>query len=566
MSININIKLDGIGHMLSDRKLSVPTYQRTYAWKEEHISNLFQDLAKAIKNKESEYFLGSVVVNERSPECPEVVDGQQRLATITILLAAIRNYFLSIGDKNGKDRADGIEKKYLINKDIDSLENIPQFQTNEIDNDFFIKKILSHPGNPERNILPTKDSHRRIAKADELAKQFLINFISGQSDQSKALLEFKNYIDSSIKVILVTVPDESNAFTIFETLNDRGLSLAITDLIKNHLFSLAGNRIDEVKNFWISMMGVLETAREDKADELMITYIYHFWCSKHSLTREKELFKAIKKEISTREKCIDFAKELFDNSKLYVAIINPSNTNEIWGKYRNNAKLNIETLNMFRMGQIRPLILAILSSFTKDAVARSLKFLVSSSVRLLICGTGGGTLEQTISDNASKIRKKEIKDSNELFEAMRKVIPNDTEFKSAFETATVSKAYLARYYLRCIEKLLRGKDIEMVPNDNKEEINLEHILPENPSSKWNHFSLDEKTIYYKKIGNLTLLKNKINSKSGNDSFKDKVPYYKKSKLKLNLKIAQYAQWTKKEIEYRQKRLAELAIKVWAYKI
>ena len=93
----MRISLEGIGHTLSDNLLAVPMYQRSYAWEDQHVNDLFQDVGSAVSNSESEYFLGSIVVTRDAGDRPEVVDGQQRLATTTILLAGIRDWFFSQG-------------------------------------------------------------------------------------------------------------------------------------------------------------------------------------------------------------------------------------------------------------------------------------------------------------------------------------------------------------------------------------------------------------------------------------------------------------------------------------
>src|SRR5438552_11545356 len=94
----ITIEREAIGHALSDKNLTVPVNQRSYAWEDEHVLDLFQDLANAIAADEREYFLGSIVVTKKDDGPSEVADGQQRLATATILLAAIRDYLLSTRD------------------------------------------------------------------------------------------------------------------------------------------------------------------------------------------------------------------------------------------------------------------------------------------------------------------------------------------------------------------------------------------------------------------------------------------------------------------------------------
>ena len=121
MSTIGGIGIDGkatIGNAIAVKNLTVPYYQRSYAWKEKHVLEFFHDLQNAIARKLHEYFLGSVVVTQKDATEPEnVVDGQQRIATTMIVLAAIRDYFCSINDDR---RADDIERPYLIKREFNS--------------------------------------------------------------------------------------------------------------------------------------------------------------------------------------------------------------------------------------------------------------------------------------------------------------------------------------------------------------------------------------------------------------------------------------------------------------
>ena len=164
----MKIDLEGIGHALSDNLLSVPMYQRSYAWEDQHVNDLFQDFGSAITNNESEYFLGSIVVTRDAGDRPEVVDGQQRLATTTILLAAFRDWFFKQGDQ---DRSNDIELSYLVERDLRTQELNARLRLNEVDHDFFMKKILSKPSDASRDIRPTKESHLRIERAAQLAEE-----------------------------------------------------------------------------------------------------------------------------------------------------------------------------------------------------------------------------------------------------------------------------------------------------------------------------------------------------------------------------------------------------------
>ena len=143
---SIDIELIGIGRALLNKNLAVPLYQRSYAWEETHVIDLFQDISKAIIDGDSEYFLGSIVTTKNDSKRPEVADGQQRLATTTILLAAIRDHFYNSGDKA---RATTITVTYLHKQDLATLAVIPKLKLNDSDNDFFLKRILTDPDSEE---------------------------------------------------------------------------------------------------------------------------------------------------------------------------------------------------------------------------------------------------------------------------------------------------------------------------------------------------------------------------------------------------------------------------------
>jgi uncharacterized protein with ParB-like and HNH nuclease domain len=555
---NINIELIGIGKALLTKRLAVPIYQRSYAWEDKHVLDLFTDVSNAISKGESEYFIGSIVTTKNDTSRPEVVDGQQRLATTAILIAAIRDHFFNLGDL---DRATTISSTYLQTKDLTSLEVIPRIQMNSSDNEFFVKRVLTDPSSADRSIKPTKDSHRKIAQAAELARKHVAH-LATNADSTKLLVEWVNFVEHGLRVIWVAVSDDANAFTIFETLNDRGLDLAISDLLKNYLFGLAGNRLPEVQEHWIAMIGTIEAVdRED----VIVTFIRHLWSSKYGITRERDLYADIKKKVKAKSDALSLSGELSENAKIYAAILNQDH--ELWQKYGPTARQHMATLNLLQMTQIRPLLLTVLHKFSPDEVQTALRLMVSWATRFLITGgLGGGTLETHYSQRAKEVRDGGIRTASQLSAALKTIIPSDSEFKSAFSVATVSKNYLARYYLRALERQTKGeKDPELVPNDNTEAISLEHVLPMNPSPAWAYISEDDRLANIKRLGNLALLKTRINTDVGNDSFAFKKTFYTQSAYSLTSSIGQYAQWDVTSIADRQQQLADLAIKAWPLK-
>lgn len=555
----IKIDLKGIGDVIISNNLYVPKYQRSYAWKDQNITDLFQDLSTAISDGSKEYFLGSIVISFKIDKRPEVIDGQQRLATSLILIAAIRDYFYLAKDTT---RSTEIEKDYLKKTNLETLESIPKLFLNDADNDYFCKRILSSPGHVDRKVVPLKESHKRIDRAAYLAADHVHKLTTLTKEPVKSLVSLVNFIKDAAKIIFVRVPDDANAFTIFETLNDRGLPLAISDLLKNYLFYMSDNRIDEVQQAWISMTGALESI---DSEEIIVTYIRHLWSSKYGTTRERDLYKSIKAKITSKQSAVDFAKELQENARIYSAIINHSH--ELWSEYGTTSKECISTLNLLGMVQIRPLLLAILSKLELSERKKCLRLLVSVSTRFLIYGgLGSGGIESQYCSRAVDIRADKITTANQLLDAMKEIVPSDTVFHKAFENATISKETLARYYLRALERQKQGDaEPELVPNTSEEEITLEHILPEHPSDAWGSIHEETHKAYYKRMGNLCLLKHKINSDIGNKGFISKRAYYAESAFQLTLVLSKNDSWTTADIDSRQKVLADLAIKAWPIK-
>jgi Protein of unknown function DUF262/Protein of unknown function (DUF1524) len=558
----MSIALDGIGHALSDNSLAVPPHQRHYAWEEEHVTDLFGDLAGAIDRGENEYFLGSIVVTQDKQDHLQVVDGQQRLATITILLAAIRDYFYNLGG-NERNRAEDIERKYLATRNIRTQETMPKLHLNETDHDFFFKRILTRPDDSARNTIPSKLSHKRLAKAAELAAKHVGHLISATGVPAERLLDWVEYVDAKVRVIWVQVPDHANAFTIFETLNDRGLDLAISDLLKNYLFGRSGNRMEEVSQRWMTMTGALEAA---EGESMVVTYIRHLWQSIYGLTREKDLYDNMKKRITSKQHAVDFATQLSENARLYAAILNPDH--DVWTKYGPSASGHMAILNQLGMIQIRPLILAVLDKFSPAEVRRSLQLMVSWAVRFLITGgLGSGTLESYYSQRAMEVRNGTVTKAKGLANAMRGVVPTDSQFQAAFAIANVSKSSLARYYLRTLERQVQGTpEPALVPNSNQEVVNLEHILPRNPTPAWGHIDVETAEEYFNRLGNLALMESKPNSMAGNAGFSDKQQYYRDSPFRLTSSLATASTWGPEGINERQNSLAELTVEAWSIKV
>ena len=483
------------------------------------------------------------------------------LATVTILLAAIRDFFAGRGDDLN---VDSIEREFLNTIDRTARQRVPRLTLNVDDNEFFRKRIISAFRDPERQVKPARESHKRIEQARKMAEKHIQGITRNHGEQAKteAMLHWVEFLADGAQVILLTVPDHLNAFRMFETLNDRGVKSTKADLLKNYLFGEAGDRIGEAQHKWSAMTGTLESV---DVDDVVLTYLRHLLVAKHGATREREVYKKIKDTVAGPYPTIQLLDDLADNANNYVALINKHHP--YWNNYGSSAgkiRRAIETLNELNVAQIRPLMLACVKSFTHREVEKAFRMFVSWPVRFMIAGTPTGVVEKHYAGRAAEVWKGQIKDAAALAAAMRKHVPDDEVFENAFATARVSKSYLARYLLRSLEqKVKRDPEPEFVVNDDPNILNLEHILPENPGAGWGNIPPETAAAFYRRLGNLVLLKASANSKIGNNSFGEKKAAYKASSgLELTRQVLEYDQWGREEIAERQKRLARIAVETW----
>lgn len=544
----IDFKDDGIGHFVKDKFLRVPIFQRSYAWEKSNIQDLLEDIRNSYPE---DYFIGTIVVTNKD-DYLEIVDGQQRLATISIIFATVRDL---LRENDNKRKADIIENSYLFEESLRE-DKKQKLRLNNVDNDFYLKKVIEHC-----DIKTTKESHKRIEKAYELIKEFVKNEFEDKG--ADHIFDLVEYIEKNLKVIIVSASDEVNAFTIFETLNDRGLALSQTDLIKNYLFNKSDDRINETQEIWARFTGAIEATENE--DEIL-QYIRYYWSSKNGLTREKELFRNIKNNIRNKNHAITLLTNLDKNTQLYLAILNPNHP--YWKDYPPNCTEYIRELRELKLRQNRPLLLAILKRFEVREVEKSLKLVVSWSVRNLITGLiGAGTLEKEFSNQAKLINEGKIKKALKLRESIKNIVPTDEQFNKSFKIASVSKSYIARYYLTEIEKSYRTTT-ELSIIKNPEKINLEHILPVSPLNldDWSGVDGEIHKTYYKRIGNLTLLDKKMNSEQGNDKFDIKKGLYRDSEVIITKKLCEYEKWSSESIDRRQKEFADRAVEIWSLEI
>lgn len=552
---SLDIKSQGLGACIAENFLAVPKYQRAFSWDNEDVSNFLADVNTAFSNAAAEYFMGSVVLQGADQKF-ELVDGQQRLTSATLFVAAARDF---LDAKGMSDVAKSLESQFLLTKDTWSQQVHPRLTLSVYENDFFLKRILLNEDAPA----PSRESHERLLKARDKFADFVRNLSQDFNNWFQRLQGIVLYLERKTRVIQVIVPSQANAYVIFETLNDRGKDLSASDLLKNHLFGRAEQRIDEVQTKWNQMLGVLEA---HGGDDVVITYIRQLWSATREVAREKELFSKIKERIATSQQVVDFASELLDWAGPYSAILTPSHPR--WKELGGDAAAIISSLDTLKVERYRPALLALLVHFKPEELVAAMRYILNGSVRYLVAvGAGGGTLEAAWSAAARNVSTRKITTAKQFAKDMQAIIPNDEVFRAAFKGLRVSKSFLARYFLSSLERFARGeKNCELVPNTDVAAVNVEHVLPEHLGPGWAALHADVAAAYYGRLGNQVLLKAKVNSEIGNRGFEEKQKFLAASEFGLTRQVGESKSWGPDEIERRQADLADMAVKVWAYEV
>ena len=461
----------------------------------------------------------------------QVIDGQQHLATVSLMYAALRDILAVRAD----ERAADIEREILGKRHIVTRVIQPRLVLNAEDNDLFRRITLEAAGS--RTLSPTQASHRLLVKAFEFFLNrfaYLIRDL-GPAEWQAPLLAWYSYLLEKVRIIEVAVADEARAFVIFETLNYRGLNLSTSDLLKNYLFARAGARVEEAKSRWQRAMGPFSSS-DLNAD----TFLRHFWASKKGVVRVKALYSQMKPEITDEQSAVDFAEELAICAPLWMAMLDRDA--EIWTRYSASALAALDTLRNLSVEQCRPLLLAAMRKVEPAELEELLSLVVGWSIRWSVVGGGSaGTVERLYAQAAKKVTDGEVTDAAGVV-ALFGTVPSDLDFESQFRTLSVRQGWLARYYLMVLERTKTGDpEPEFVLNENVDEVNLEHVLPKNPTpADWPQFTPEEIQAYRYWLGNQVLFRKSHNRQIGNRPFTDKRPILAASNLLLTKEVGEKA--------------------------
>jgi hypothetical protein len=546
----------GLGSSLKWYHLNVPPNQRDYAWTDKEVNQMLRDYAKAI-TQDGPYFLGTIVTIPRGEGTLEVVDGQQRLATTALLLAAIRDYLM---DKHEDLIVQSISTEFLSGIDRKRRELVPKLKLNLDDNEIFKQIITGKPEDPDPKC--TRASHERLLASRDLARDQVRRAVAplDPKEHGDALNRWVSFVEHRALVVLLKVPDDSDAYRMFETLNDRGLRTSQADLVKNFLFGRSGSRIAEVQSRWSYMRGTLEAATDDP--DITINFLRHAMIVQQGHMTAAEVYDNVQASVKSEANAVTFGSTIEVLAGEYVATFNPEH--EKWNGYPDGARRAIEVFGLFDIKPMRPLILAVASKMSPKEASLAFQFLISLGVRLIIASsTRSGSVEVPMANAASDVYCGTVTTAAKLRKLLAPITPDDAQFRVAFETARVSNAKFARYYLRSLEMAANAEpEPWFMPVSDPQVINLEHVLPKKPEENWPEFGEEEVRQLTTRLGNLALMRASDNSNIKSQAFEAKKLVYAQSPYALTSRVAEFADWTSESIAARQKTLAELAVGAW----
>lgn len=551
----LNAETDTFGGIIKgDNKFKVPLYQRDYSWNKTHWNDLWLDIETNRQN-DSKHYMGSVVLVSKNKKQYDIIDGQQRLTTITILILAVVDALKDlvkreIDVENNEKRIDLLITDFIGKKSLSSLNYENKIELNESNNPFF-STYLTNFRKPI-NIKSAIKSNKLLFDCFNYYKELIKEEIF-KSDDVSTLVSFVEYISDSLLFIQITATDDLSAYLIFETLNDRGLDLSVTDLLKNYLFSI----VDEsdkthVKNIWDVTINHVSYSGFPK-------FLRHYWMMQNGLIQEKELFKTIKRYINTPKTAFDLLNSMSEVSEVYAAL--SDSNHQLWeGEER--VKKYIRELNLFNVTQCYPLLINTYLFLDHDDWVATLRICSVISFRyMLISGLNPNALESKYNDACKAINSGAAKSARDIFTILQPLYVNDEDFERSFESKSIRtkrSAKLARYIVYSVENHLSEHVLDFEFDNGS----LEHVLPENPSGEWSdNFPKDIEESFIYRLGNFTLLEPDKNRIIGNKYFDHKSEVYKTSRYELTKRFG-YQKWDQHNLNARQKYLAKQAKAIW----
>ncbi len=542
---------------------SIPRFQRDYSWTEEQWEDLWADLLSTIKpDGEPAHYMGYLVLQTSDDKKYEVIDGQQRLTTLSLIILAVikclsQTISKGVNSSNNQKRSDQIRQAYIGYLDPVTLLSRSKLNLNRNNDNYFQTYLVPLTNLPQRGI---KKSEQFLRQAFEWFFKKIEAYSRKEEDPGRTLALFVEAMSDRLFFTVINVDDQLNAYKVFETLNSRGVRLSSTDLVKNYLFSVLHQKdqheveLKALEDRWENIVGKL-------GEESFPDFLRIHWNSRYPLIRQAALFKAVRNKVNDRASAFELLRDLEEDIEAYLLLTDPERKSSVYD-------WNLSTLELFSAVVPHSLLLSANRRFKSSETewTKIVKACAIITFRYQVIGSlSPGEEESIMNQVAVDINKGKYKRASHVIAALRKIYPSDEAFRTAFaeksfSTSNAKKKKVARYILCKIEEKISKR----IPFDfSNDKFNLEHILPLNPGESWNSFSDKSVTQYAFRLGNMTLLRSDINREVGNSSFEQKSIAYSSSEFKLTRSIPEEnTEWSADRIESRQNSMAKEAVAIW----
>lgn len=535
-------------------RYEIPKFQRDYSWEAEHWDDLWQDIRALLADEDNEHYMGYLVLQTSNNKEFQIIDGQQRLTTMSLLILSTLKCLKELVDsgieaENNLKRKDSLLNSYIGYVDPVTLISNNKLKLNRNSDDYYKQHLVLLKELPLRN---TNSSEKQMRECfnwyyDRIKKEF---------NTGESLAAFIDNIVDKLFFTVIEVTDQLNAFKVFETLNARGVQLSSADLLKNYLFFVVDetkphiSEIEELENIWSKIVGKLG---EQKFED----YLRYYWNSINKSVGKKNLFKNVKGNIKSKEQVFELIRNLNDTADLYLAIQNPED--EFW-RDKPDIRKSLKELKLFQIRQINSLFLSALRNLEVENFKKLAKICSVISFRYnIIGGLNPNAQEDVYNTVALKIS------SNKRFEVadFQSIYVSDLNFENDFSTKefknTTRNHKIVKYILSKIEVYQHKNEID----PESDLFTIEHILPENADDTWGNFTFEEINRSVYRMGNLTLLERKLNREAGQKGYVEKIVLFAQSNSELTKTLPDnFNTWNEDKLAARQRELAKHAKAIW----
>lgn len=550
-----------VGGLLQRGYYTIPRFQRPFAWDRENIDDFLDDV---IARGGDDYFIGSMVVYDAGKTTYAIVDGQQRLTTITLMLCALRDVFDELEDSDSAAGIQGlIERKDLKAKKqfvLQTPSGYPYFQ-DVIQRHGEAKG--KHSIGPDEERLT--DAFRRIKRFIQSAVEAIVEDATKteKKRRTEALARLEEMRDQllGVKLILIEVDDQDDAYFIFETLNTRGKDLGVSDLVRNLLLSHLKQDNQGLDLARDTFERILVLFRSSRTDINVNKFFLHQWLSQHSYVSEAKLFRAIRSTVG-KAQAQDYLDNLDYDARLYRTISEPDAPVRKWTKEERPVRDSLLALAMFGVTQPLPMLLSLFRAYErKDIKLAALKRAVKAiedfhfAFTAVASQPSSGGISSMYALHARELAAAKTPNArsleiNTLIDKLRDRRPSKEIFVAGFQDLRASELY--SHHKRLVTYILRRFHAERIgPPPDPDAMTIEHLSNQGKAKDGDLVAM---------VGNLLYIDLELNGKLGSKSFSAKKPILAKAKgVWVDDFVLDSDSWGRKQIT---KRTVDLAIQAY----